>query len=246
MIEFKAFFQYEKIEKIGQNMKFDLLMLAQYGVELRGPMFDTMIAHYLVQPELRHGMDYLAEIYLKYRTIRYEDIVGGKGKNQLNIRQVPLNQLADYAAEDADITFRLKQILENELRENRLEKLFYEMEMPLMKVLAEMEMNGVRIDADALRESSEILTQEALKLEKEIQEMAGVEFNVASPMQVGEVLFDRMKLDDKAKKTKTGQYSTAEDVLEKLRPKHPIISKILDYRGLRNCSAPTSMLSRKW
>ena len=233
MIEFKAFFQNDKIEKIGQNMKFDLLMLAQYGIELRGPMFDTMIAHYLVQPELRHGMDYLAEVYLKYRTIHYEDLLGGKGKNQQSIRNVDQNLLCDYASEDADITFQLKQILEKELQENGLEKLFYEMEMPLMKVLAEMEMNGVRIDSDALRESSEILTQDALKLEKEIQEMAGVEFNVASPMQVGEVLFDRMKLDEKAKKTKTGQYSTAEDVLEKLRSRHPIIGKILDYRGLR-------------
>lgn len=233
MIEFKAFFQNEKIEKIGQNMKFDLLMLAQYGIELRGPMFDTMIAHYLLQPELRHGMDYLAEIYLKYRTIHYEDLVGGKGKKQLSLRDVELNLLSDYASEDADITFQLKQILEKELKENGLEKLFYEMEMPLMKVLAEMEINGVRIDTDALRESSEILTRDALRLEKEIQEMAGVEFNVASPMQVGEVLFDRMKLDEKAKKTKTGQYSTAEDVLEKLRSKHPIVGKILDYRGLR-------------
>ncbi|NLI71140.1 MAG: DNA polymerase I [Bacteroidales bacterium] len=233
MIEFKAFFQNETIEKIGQNMKFDLLMLAQYGIELRGPMFDTMIAHYLLQPELRHGMDYLAEIYLKYHTIHYEDLVGRKGKKQLSLRDVELNLLSDYASEDADITFQLKQILEKELQENGLEKLFYEMEMPLMKVLAEMEMNGVRIDTEALRESSEILTQDALQLEKEIQEMAGVEFNVASPMQVGEVLFDRMKLDEKAKKTKTGQYSTAEDVLEKLRSKHPIVGKILDYRGLR-------------
>ena len=233
MLEFKAFFQNEKIEKIGQNMKFDLLMLAQYGIELRGKMFDTMIAHYLIQPELRHGMDYLAEIYLKYRTIHYDDVVGGKGKNQKNLRSVELNLVCDYACEDADVTFQLKQILENELRENGLEKLFYDMEMPLMRVLAIMEMNGVRIDTVALRESSEILTRTVLTLEKEIQEMGGVEFNVASPMQVGEVLFDRMKLDEKAKKTRTGQYSTAEDVLEKLRSKHPIIGKILEYRGLR-------------
>ena len=233
MLEFKAFFQNEKIEKIGQNMKFDLLMLAQYGIELRGKMFDTMIAHYLIQPELRHGMDYLAEIYLKYRTIHYDDVVGGKGKNQKNLRSVELNLVCDYACEDADVTFQLKQMLENELRENGLEKLFYDMEMPLMRVLAIMEMNGVRIDSVALRESSEILTRTVLTLEKEIQEMGGVEFNVASPMQVGEVLFDRMKLDEKAKKTRTGQYSTAEDVLEKLRSKHPIIGKILEYRGLR-------------
>ena len=192
-----------------------------------------MIAHYLVQPELRHGMDYLAEIYLKYRTIHYEDLVGGKGKNQGDIRTVDSRKLCDYAAEDADITFKLKQILEKELKENSLEKLFYEIEMPLLKVLAIMERNGVRIDSEALKQSSEILTEEMLKLEKEIHEIAGFEFNVSSPMQVGEVLFDRLKLDDKVKKTKTGQYSTAEDVLEKIRSKHPIIGKILDYRGLK-------------
>ncbi len=231
--EFKAFFQSEQIEKIGQNIKYDLLMLAQYGIELKGKLFDTMIAHYLLQPELRHGMDYLAEIYLQYRTIRYEDLFGNKPKSKQNILDVDINTLCDYACEDADITFQLKQILEKELVENDVEKLFYEMEMPLMQVLATMELNGVRIDVDALKESSEILTAEMLKLEREIQEMAGVEFNVSSPMQVGEVLFDRMKLDEKAKKTKTGQYSTAEDVLIKLRSKHPIVDKILEYRGLK-------------
>lgn len=231
--EFKAFFQAEHIEKVGQNIKFDLLMLSMYGIELKGKMFDTMIAHYLVQPELRHGMDYLAEIYLRYRTIHYEDLVGGKGKNQIDIRFVDLDLLCDYAAEDADITFRLKQILEKELTANGLEKLFYEVEMPLMKVLAIIERNGVRIDSDALRQSSEILTEELIALEKEIREMAGYDFNVSSPAQVGEILFDRLKLDDKAKKTKTGQYSTSEDVLEKIRSKHPIIGKILDYRGLK-------------
>ncbi len=231
--EFKAFFQSEQIEKIGQNIKYDLLMLAQYGIKLKGKLFDTMIAHYLLQPELRHGMDYLAEIYLNYRTIHYEDLFGGKPKSQQNILHVDVNLLSDYACEDADITFQLKQILEKELSVNGLDKLFYEMEMPLMQVLATIEMNGVRIDTAALRESSEVLTAQMLLLEKEIQEMAGVEFNVSSPMQVGEVLFDRMKLDEKAKKTKTGQYSTAEDVLIKLRSKHPIIEKILEYRGLK-------------
>ena len=214
-------------------MKFDLLMLAQYDIELKGKLFDTMIAHYLLQPELRHGMDYLAEIYLKYRTIHYDDLFGGKPKTQQNILDVDLSLLCEYAAEDADITFQLKQILEKEIAENGLEKLFYEMEMPLMRVLAIMEQNGVRIDAGALRESSEILTKIMLALEKEIQQMAGTEFNVSSPMQVGEVLFGRMKLDEKAKKTKTGQYSTAEDVLEKLRSKHPVVGKILEYRGLK-------------
>ena len=231
--EFKAFFGSQHIEKIGQNMKFDLLMLSMYGIEIRGKMFDTMIAHYLVQPELRHGMDYLAEIYLHYRTIHYEDLVGTKGKNQIDIRFVDLDLLCDYAAEDADITFQLKQILEKEIVENGLENLFYEIEMPLMKVLSTMEQNGVRIDSEALKQSSEILTQEMLVMEKEIHEMAGYEFNVSSPAQVGEILFDRLKLDDKAKKTKTGQYSTSEDVLEKIRSKHPIIGKVLDYRGLK-------------
>lgn len=231
--EFKVIFESDQIDKIGQNIKFDLLMLAQYGVELNGKLFDTMIAHYLVQPELRHGMDYLAEIYLKYRTIHFEDIVGAKGKNQASIRTVEINKLCDYASEDADVTFRLKQILENELKTNDLEKLFYDIEMPLMKVLATMERTGVRIDSDALGQSSIILTEEMGQLEQEIHKIAGMEFNVSSPMQVGEVLFDRLGLDDKAKKTKTGQYSTAEDVLEKLQSKHPIIGKILDYRGLK-------------
>lgn len=231
--EFKPFFQAEHIEKIGQNIKFDLLMLAMYGIELKGKLFDTMIAHYLIQPDLRHGMDYLAEIYLRYKTIHYEELVGGKGKNQIDIRFVDMDLLCDYAAEDADITFQLKQVLEQELKENHLEKLFYEIEMPLMKVLAKMEQNGVRIDSEALKASSEILTAEAIKIEEEIHLMAGYSFNVASPAQVGEVLFDRLKLDEKAKKTKTGQYSTSEDVLEKIRTKHPIVGKILDYRGLK-------------
>jgi len=231
--EFKAFFENEQIEKTGQNMKFGLLMLRQYGIKLKGKLFDTMIAHYLVQPELRHGMDYLAEIYLKYRTIHFEDIVGAKGKNQADIRSVDLKKLCDYAAEDADIAFRLKLILEKELTINNLDKLFYEIEMPLMKVLATMEHTGVRIDSEALSQSSEILTGEMLKLEQEIYKISGIEFNVSSPMQVGEVLFDRLKLDEKARKTKTGQYSTSEDVLEKIRSKHPVINMILDYRGLK-------------
>ena len=231
--EFKAFFNNDEIEKIGQNLKFDLLMLSMYGIELKGKLFDTMIAHYLLQPELRHGMDYLAEVYLKYRTIHYEDLVGAKGKNQLDIRLVDLQTLCDYAAEDADITFQLKQILEEELKTNFLEKLFYEIEMPLMRVLADMEKNGVRIDSDALHQSSDMLTAEMQKLEKEIHEMAGAEFNISSAKQVGDVLFVQMKIDEKAKKTKTGQYSTSEDVLEKLRSKHPIVGKILEYRGLK-------------
>jgi DNA polymerase-1 len=231
--EFKAFFQTEHIVKIGQNVKFDLLMLRMYDIELKGEIFDTMIAHYLLQPELRHGMDYLAEIYLNYRTIHYNELVGGKGKNQQSIRDVDINLLKDYAAEDADITFRLKEILEKEIKNNKLEKLFYEIEMPLMRVLASMEFNGVRIDSDALKQSSLILTEEMLLLEKEIHKLAGITFNVSSPAQVGEVLFEQLKLDEKAKKTKTGQYSTSEDILEKIKFKHPIVGKILDYRGLK-------------
>ncbi len=231
--EFKDFFENGKIEKIGQNIKFDLLMLSAYGIDLKGRLFDTMIAHYLLQPELRHGMDYLAEVYLKYQTIHYEDMVGPKGKNQVPIRTVEKNLLSDYACEDADVTFQLKEILEKELKENGLEKLFYDIEMPLMQVLADMERAGVRIDSEALKLSSDILTAEMLKLEKEIHEMAGEEFNVSSAKQVGEVLFMRMKIDEKAKKTKTGQYSTSEDVLEKLRSRHPIVGKILEYRGLK-------------
>lgn len=231
--EFKAFFQASHIEKVGQNIKFDLLMLLQYGIELKGKMFDTMIAHYLLQPEFRHGMDYLAEIYLNYRTIHFEELTGGKGKNQKPLREVDTMQLCDYAAEDADITFQLKQILEKELKENQLENLFYEIEMPLMSVLAQMENNGVRIDTEALNQSSEILTREMTGLEKEIHLQAGIEFNVSSPAQVGEILFDKLHLDPKAKKTKTGQYSTSEDVLEKIRSRHVIVDMILDYRGLK-------------
>jgi DNA polymerase-1 len=233
MREFKAFFQMPLIEKIGQNIKFDMLMLFMYGIELKGKLFDTMIAHYLLQPELRHGMDYLAEIYLNYRTIHFDEVVGEKGKNQIDIRFADPDLLCNYAAEDADVTFRLKQILEKELEAGGLSKLFEEVEMPLVKVLAKMELEGVRIDTEALKLSSEILTADALALEAEIQEMAGVNFNVSSPAQVGEVLFDRLKLDDKAKKTKTGQYSTTEEIIEKLRSKHPIVGKILDYRGLK-------------
>lgn len=231
--EFKPFFEAEQIQKIGQNIKYDLLVLSNYGVEIKGELFDTMIAHYLLQPELRHGMDYLADIYLNYKTIHIDELIGSKGKNQLNMRSVALDKITEYAAEDADITLQLKEKLEKEIVENKLERLFYEIEMPLMRVLSAMEMAGVLLDDGALKQSSEILTQEMLKLEKEVQEMAGIEFNVSSPKQVGEVLFDHMKLDAKAKKTKSGQYSTSEEVLEKLRGKDPIIGKILDYRGLK-------------
>ncbi len=231
--EFKPFFENPDIEKTGQNIKFDFMMLKMYDVEVKGKLFDTMIAHYLIQPELRHNMDYLAEIYLGYKSIHYEDLVGPKGKNQANIRTVSLDRLSDYACEDADVTFQLKKILEKELKKNELEKLFYEIEMPLMRVLAIMELNGVRIDAEALQQSSVILSKEMKKIEQEIFDMAGLEFNVSSPKQVGEILFDRLKIDEKMKKTKTGQYSTSEEILEKLRSKHPIVGKILEYRGIK-------------
>jgi DNA polymerase-1 len=231
--EFKPFFANEEIEKIGQNMKFDLLVLANYGVEIKGRLFDTMIAHYLLQPELRHNMDYLAEIMLAYKTIHIDELIGSKGKNQLTMRQVPLEKITDYAAEDADITFRLKQQLEPKIKEAGLESLLFDIEMPLMRVLAEMEQNGVLLDDVALKQSSEILTGDMLNIEKEVHSMAGMEFNISSAKQVGEVLFDRLKIVEKAKKTKTGQYSTNEEILEALRGKHPVVEKILEYRGLK-------------
>jgi DNA polymerase-1 len=230
---FKPFFAAEHIEKSGQNMKFDMMVLANYGVTVAGRLFDTMIAHYLLQPELRHNMDYLAEIMLGYKTIHIDELIGNKGKNQLTMRQVELDRITEYAAEDADITFRLKQLLAPKIAENGLSGLFDEVEMPLMRVLAEIEQNGVLIDDGALKQSSEILTSQMLGIEQEIYRTTGIEFNISSAKQVGEVLFDRLKIIEKAKKTKTGQYSTNEDVLESLRGKHPVVDKILEYRGLK-------------
>lgn len=230
--EFKEIFENEEILKIGQNIKYDYIMLKRYGVEVKGKMFDTMIAHYLIQPEQRHNMDYLAEIYLKYQTIHIEELIG-TGKKQLSMRSISLPLICDYACEDADVTLKLKNILEKELKKEGLEKLFYEIEMPLVKVLAEMELIGVTIDTEALKDISVILTKKMAEIEQQIYEAAGMEFNVNSPKTVGEVLFDHLKLDEKAKKTKTGQYSTSEDVLEKLTDKHPIVSLILEQRGLK-------------
>lgn len=230
---FSPALQNPEIQKIGQNIKFDILVLRKYGVKVAGPLFDTMIAHYLLNPELRHNMDYLAETYLKYKTVSIEELIGPKGKKQGNMRNVPLNQISEYAAEDADITLQLKDYFEPLLKQESVEDLFYNIEMPLIYVLAEMEATGVTLDTSALKESSEILSGQLVSLENEIHELAGLEFNINSPKQIGEVLFDRMKLDEKAKKTKTGGYSTSEEVLEKLRSKHPIIEKILEYRGLK-------------
>lgn len=231
--KFKLVFENEKTVKVGQNIKYDMLVLSNYGVEIRGRMFDTMIAHYVLQPELHHGMDYLAEVYLKYETIKIEELIGPKGKNQKNMRDLPPSAVYKYACEDADVTLKLKHILEKELKEQGVEALFEEIEMPLVPVLAYMERNGVRIDTAALKETSLHFTARMQQIEKEVHELAGMEFNIASPKQVGEILFDRLKIVEKAKKTKSGQYVTSEDVLESLRGKHEIVGKILEHRGLK-------------
>jgi DNA polymerase-1 len=210
-----------------------MLALSNYEVHVKGPMFDTMIAHYVLQPELRHNMDYLAEIYLHYRTIPIEDLIGPKGKNQKNMRDLMPEAIYKYACEDADITLKLHHVLKKELEASGATSLFYEIEMPLVPVLAYMEKNGVRVDTHALKETSQHFTMRMNQIEQEIHEMAGMEFNVSSPKQVGEVLFDKLKIVEKAKKTKTGQYVTSEEVLEGLRGKHDIVGKILDYRGLK-------------
>lgn len=231
--EFRPALEKEGVLKVGQNIKYDMLVLGNYGVEVRGPLFDTMVAHYVLQPELRHNMDYLAEIYLHYRTIHIEELIGAKGKGQGNMRDLPPEAVYKYACEDADITLKLKNILEKELKENGAEKLFYEIEMPLVPVLAYMERNGVRVDTEALKQTSEHFTARMNQIEKEVHQLAGMDFNIASPKQVGEVLFDKLRITDKAKKTKTGQYVTGEEVLESLRGKHEIVGKILEHRGLK-------------
>ena len=227
----RPLFENESILKIGQNLKYDISMLAQYGISVRGKMFDTMLAHYLLEPEQRHNMDYLAEVYLNYLTIPIEDLIG-KGRQQKTMREVPVELVKEYAAEDADITLQLYEKLLPLLKENGVEKLFYEIEMPLVPVLSRMEANGVRIDTENLQQISEEFGGEIRKIEEEIYDLAGTPFNIASPKQLGEILFERLKIDEKAKKTKTGQYATGEEVLQKLLHKHPIIQKILDYRSL--------------
>lgn len=234
LVTFADVLQNEKMEKVGQNIKFDMLVLRKYGVCIQGPLFDTMIAHYLLNPELRHGMDYLAETYLKYRPVPIESLIGAKGKNQLSMRDIPVERVAEYAAEDADVTLRLKNFFQPQLKEFAVESLFYDIEMPLVHVLADMEFTGVKIDPDALHQYSVVLTEKMHALEQEIYGYAGAEFNINSTKQVGEILFERMKItDEKVKKTKTGGYSTSEDTLEKLRQKHPIVAKLLDYRGIK-------------
>ena len=220
-------------EKVAQNIKYDLVVLGNYGIQLGGPKFDTMIAHYLLHPELRHGMDYLAETYLKYSPVSIETLIGKKGKNQLSMRDVPQEKISDYACEDADITWRLKELFAPQLTENEADSLFRDMEMPLTKVLADMESEGIRLDVPAMEAFSIELGDDLTRLQDEIHQHCGVPFNIDSPKQLGEVLFDHLKLDEKAKKTKTGQYKTSEDVLSALAPKHEVIEKILDYRGIK-------------
>ncbi|MBR4855104.1 MAG: DNA polymerase I, partial [Bacteroidaceae bacterium] len=230
--EFRPFYECPDILKVGQNIKYDLQVLRNYGIRLAGPMADTMIAHYLLHPEMRHGMDYLAEAYLRYRTIPITELIGS-GKQQKSMADLSPEEIRVYACEDADITLRLHHLFLPQLKEQNQLSLFEDLEMPLVAVLAEMERNGVCLDTAALHETSGKFTRLMEDLEKEIHALAGMEFNIASPKQVGEVLFDRLQITSKPKKTKTGQYVTSEDVLESLRSKHPIVEKILEHRGVK-------------
>jgi DNA polymerase I len=232
--EFRPFFENEAIEKIGHNIKYDLKIIEKYGVNVKGPLFDTMIAHYLITPEGKHGMDYLSELYLNYKPISIETLIGKKGKAQGSMADVDPKLISDYASEDADITFQLKQKFEPEIQKEHLSHLFYQVEMPLVRVLKEMETEGINLDVPALKKFSAELETDIIELERQVKELAGVqEFNLDSPKQLGEILFEHLKIDPKAKKTKTGQYKTDEDTLSKLEANHPIITHILNYRSLR-------------
>ena len=230
---FKPLYENDKIVKIGQNLKYDLEVLHRYGIQLKGEMFDTMIAHYLIQPELHHNMDYMAEVYLHYQTIHIEELIGPKGKNQRSMRSLSPAEVYEYAAEDADITLQLKNRLAPELEKMGVAHLFYEVEMPLMPVLAEMELNGVCLDSQSLSETSRELSSQLREIEESIYQHAGEAFNISSPKQVGDILFGKLHLVEKAKKTKSGQYVTNEEVLQSLAHKHEIVAKILEYRGLK-------------
>jgi len=230
---FKPLYESTEILKIGQNIKYDMEVLMNYGVRLSAPMFDTMIAHYVLQPEQKHNMDILAETLLNYQTVHIDELIGPKGKGQKSMRDLSPASVCDYAAEDADITLRLYNVLKPRLKEAGVEQLFYNIEMPLVPVLAEMETTGVRLDTEALAETSKVLTERMKQIERNIYELAGHEFNIASPKQVGEVLFGEMKIVEKPKKTKTGQYVTSEEVLQQLRSKAPIVADILEHRGLK-------------
>lgn len=230
---FKPLYESDKIMKIGQNIKYDYEVLTRYGVTLQGKMFDTMIAHYLIQPELHHNMDYMAETLLGYQTIHIEELLGPKGKKQKNMRDLSPTDIYEYAAEDADITLRLKNVLEPRLKELGVEELFWNIEMPLVRVLADMELNGVCLDTEALQDTSKIFTERMKQYEQEIYKEAGEKFNISSPKQVGDILFGKLQIMDKPKKTKTGQYVTSEEVLQSLESKSPIVRNILNYRGMK-------------
>lgn len=230
--ELKPLFDSETITKVGQNIKFDALVLSGYGIQLNGPLFDTMVAHYLVQPELRHNLDFLSEIYLGYKKIATSELIG-KGKNQTTMRSVDFQTIKEYACEDVDFTLQLKPLLEKELKEGNVIRLFEEVEMPLLKVLIQMELTGMKIDVNALDQYAILLREQIIALETEITELAGEPFNISSPKQLGHILFDKLLLDPKAKKTKTKQYSTNEEVLTFLQDRHPIIGKVLEHRGLK-------------
>ena len=230
---FKPLYENEGIVKVGQNIKYDYMVLRRYGIDLQGPMFDTMLAHYIVQPELRHNMDYMAETLLNYKTVHIDELIGQKGKNQKSMRDLSPAEICDYAAEDADITLQLKNVLEPQLKEVGGERLFYDIEMPLVKVLADMELNGVCLDTESLTETRRVFTERMQAYERHAYELAGEEFNISSPKQVGDILFEKMKIVDKAKKTKTGQYVTSEEVLMQLKDRAPIVEDILNYRGMK-------------
>jgi DNA polymerase-1 len=229
----RPLFAKKEIKKIGQNIKYDIQVLHRYAVQIIGELFDTMIAHYLIQPELKHNMNYMAEVYLNYKPVSIEELIGKKGKEQLNMRHVALDKISEYAAEDADITWQLAKILLPELEKHNLISLAEKVEMPLIPVLADMERTGININTNELNEYAQILKKELNIIQKEIYEIAGMEFNIASPRQLGEVLFEHLKIQANAKKTKTNQYSTGEEVLMKIKDLHEIIPKILDYRTLQ-------------
>ncbi len=230
--EFRQVFENESIMKIGQNIKYDILILKNYGIEVKGELYDTMLAHYLLEPDQRHGMDFLANTLLNYEPVSIDSLIGKKGKFQGNMRDVAFEKIKDYAAEDADVTFQLKQVLAPKLIENQQEKLLMKVEIPLVSVLADMEHEGVRVDESVLNDMSKVLEGDVALIQNEIFQLAGEEFNIASPKQLGDILFDKMRLDKNAKKTKTGQYATGEDVLSKLENEHEIVRKILDFREL--------------
>ena len=230
---FRPLYENEDIVKVGQNIKYDYMVLRRYGIDLQGPMFDTMLAHYIVQPELRHNMDYMAETLLNYQTIHIDELIGQKGKNQKSMRDLSPAEVCDYAAEDADITLQLKNVLERKLKEVGGESLFYDIEMPLIKVLADMELNGICLDTESLNETRRVFTDRMQAYERHAYELAGEAFNISSPKQVGDILFGKMQIVDKPKKTKTGQFVTSEEVLMQLKDRAPIVEDILNYRGMK-------------